>query len=187
MATEAKTTEQKCEAANLKQGDILSRTSYMKVLENNRYKDSISVQNEDGKVWDISTDIVSAECYTAHQAEEEITVNRTELIEIFSNVGDAIFTVNFNKMPTADDFLALTRDEGNKIRSFEDMKRDFKKLKGENRTIVGYLIKKETGFGRSLVISAFQEIDGKKAIKNVDHRELNWLIVKNKKYVVGRK
>jgi hypothetical protein len=151
----------------------------------NKYSGSTPVTNEEGLSWEITNGIVEKECYTANQAEEEIKVSRTELIDIFSKVGDTIFTVNFDKLPTAEDFLALTRGEGGKIRSFEEMTKDFKKFKGENRTIVGYMIKIENGFGRSLVIQAFYKDEkDKKSFRQIDHRTLNWLIFKNKKYVV---
>lgn len=182
MSTEA----QKCDASKLKEGDVLSRASFMQIGKISKYSGMIPVINEDGIEWEISQDIISKECYSANQAEEEIQVTRTELIELLNKVGDTIFTVNFNKEPTADDYLALTRGEGSKIRSFDEMKKDFKKLKGENRTIVGYLIKIETGFGRSLVIEAFKPDEGKKAVRNVNHRELQYLIFKNKKYIVKK-
>lgn len=169
----------KLEASNLKTGDRLSRISYLEVLSTGRM---CNVKNEEGLEWSIDSNILENECYSADQFVETREVNRTELITTLSEVGNAVFTVNFDKLPTADDFLSLTRDDGNKIRAFDDMKKDFKKLKGENRTLVGYLIKTETGFGRSMVIDL--DIKESNKIRQVDHRTLNWLIVRNIKYVI---
>lgn len=177
--------ENKLDQTKLKAGDKLSRISYMTVTGNETAHGSVLVKNEDGLEWSIGKDILAQECYSADQFNEIKEVSRTELIEIFNNVGDAVFTVNFDKLPTADDFLELTRtNPGNLIRSYDDMKKDFKKLKGENRTLVGYLVKPENGFGRSLVIELDGKNEAKKAFKQVDHRSLNSLIVKNIKYIV---
>lgn len=188
MSTTTETKQlEKCNTNLIKEGDILSRTSYMIVGKTSKYSGVIAVKNEDGVEWQISNSIIEKECYTANQAEEEIQVSRTELIDIFSKVGDTICTVNFDKLPTADDFLTLTRGEGGKIRSFDEMTKDFKKFKGENRTIICYVIKVENGFGRSLVVQAFHEDEkGKKSFRQVDHRTLQWLIFKNKKYIVKK-
>lgn len=178
--------ENKLDQSKLKVGDRLSRISYMEVLSH--YGGSVVVRNEEGLEWSIGKDIVAKECYSADQFNETKEVTRTELIEIFSKVGDSIFTVNFNKLPTADDFLALTRDEGNKIRSYKDMERDFKKLKGEERTLVGYMTATENGFGRSTVVDLMIETKGTEKqpynLRQVDHRTLRWLICKNVKYKV---
>lgn len=173
--------ENKLDQIRLKVGDKLSRISYMTVIEKN-FSDVI-VKNEDGLEWNIGGDILAKECYSADQFNEIKEVSRTELIEIFNNVGDAVFTVNFDKLPVADDFIALTRDKG-QFKSDADLEKAFKKLKGENRTLVGYLVKPENGFGRSLVIELDGKNEAKKAFRQVDHRTINSLISKNVKYVV---
>lgn len=141
----------------IKEGDYISRISYMKVLGTNG--SSTTVENEDSLVWQISNDIVNKECISASEYKEEKKVSRTELIDIFSKVGDTVFTVNFDKQS------------------------------GENRTLIGYLIETENGFGRSNVIDLDidKDISGsspKYRIRQVDHRTLNWLIVKGVKYKV---
>lgn len=175
--------ENKCEASKLEVGEKLSRISYMTVK--GKQGGYITVENEGGTQWDISQDIVSKECYSAKQASEEVEVNLTKLIQIFNEVGDTVFTVNFDKLPTHEDFIKLTRDEDSKIRSYADMKKDFKAFRGTNRTLVGYLVRSENGFGRSLVVDLEAEKGEKKSnLRQVDHRTLNWLIVKNIKYIV---
>lgn len=179
MTTES-TTQNKCDVSKLKVGDKLSRISYMEIVR----KDygNTTVKNEDGLEWSITNSVIEKECYSANQAEELIEVNQTKIIEIFNNVGDTVFTVNFDKQPTHKDYLALVRDEKGQFRSFEAMKKDFKDFRGENRTLIGYLITSETGFGRSRVIDL--EVKEGSKFRQVDHRYINWLIVKNKKYIV---
>lgn len=165
----------------IKKGDYLSRISYMQVIYTN--SEYTQVKNEEGLEWSIGNDIIKEECISASEFEEEVKVNRTELIEIFNNVGDKVFTVNFDKAPKAEDYLKLTRGEGNKILSFAEMEKSFKKLKGENRTLIGYMVKSENGFGRSNVVDLEVET-GQHNIRQVDHRSLNFLVVNNKKYIV---
>lgn len=167
----------------IKKGDYVSRISYMKIEENlGRYQ---KVSNETGFTWDISNDVLKEECISASEFSEEIKVSRTELIEKFNNVGATVFTVNFDKSPSPEDYLAATRGKGNIILSFDDMKKQFKKIKGENRTLVGYMIKVENGFGRSNVIDLEIPHDQHR-IRQVDHRSLNWLIVNGIKYIVKK-
>jgi hypothetical protein len=179
--------EKKLDKTKLKVGDKLSRISYITILKLGSESGftNYEVENENGFKWGISGDILAEECYSADQYNETKEVTRTELIEIFSKVGDAVFTVNFNKLPTADDFLALTRDEGNKIRSYKDMEKDFKKLKGAERTLTGYTVDIENGFGRTTVVD-LQVEDKKNPLRQIDHRTLNWLICRNIKYVVKK-
>ena len=151
----------------------------MQVVDKN-YQ-GITVKNENGLQWQIGKDIVEKECYSNDQFNEEKVVSRTELIEIFSQTGDAVFTVNYDKQPKAEDFLELTRQEG-KVLSFEEMTKRFKKFKGENRTLIGYTTKVENGFGRSLVVDL--QAENSDRMRLVDHRTLNWLIFKNVRYVV---
>ncbi len=54
-------------------------------------------------------------------------------------------------------------------------------LTGKETTIVGYLSKGMGKLGRSLIIDLET-----KGFKNVDHRTIKWLIVKNVKYTVGK-
>jgi len=90
----------KCDADELKVGDILSRVSYMKVVADRGT--SIRVKNETGYEWDISKDIVSHECHTADHFTEEEAVTRSRLAEILTDeVRDDAFTVQFSKQATS--------------------------------------------------------------------------------------
>lgn len=171
----------KTETSQLRIGDKLSRTSYMTILGRN-IKGFI-VKNEAGFEWTIDEGVIAEECYSADQFNETKEITRTELIEIFSKTGDAIYTVNFNKQPKVEEVFDEIANKG-KLISNSDMKKKLKEgMKGEPRTLVGYTVKVETGFGRSQVVD-LEVPQGQHNIRQVDHRTLNFLILKNIKYIV---
>jgi len=180
--------EKKSQVSKIKEGTYLSETQYYKVVEVNG--SSVQVENERGFRFGISHGIVEEGSYSADQYNSEQLVTRTQLIEIFSNVGDTVFTVNFNKQPKAEDINAAIESANNgKFKSIAEIKKVVKNAyKGEERTLTGYLVKTETGFGRSTVIDLQQpkgdnpNHDGR--LRQVDHRTLNFLIYKNVKYIV---
>lgn len=151
-------TQQKLNPNKLQVGDYLSRTSYMKVVDKGLSFNSqqVQVENEDGMKWAIEAGIVERECYSHNQYLEEKQVTRTELIEIFSKVGDAIYTVNYCKQPKVEDAFDAIANKG-KIISNKEMKASLKeKMKGEDRTLIGYTLKMEPAWGRSLVVDLEQ-------------------------------
>jgi len=175
----------------LRTGDFLSETQYYEVKRIN--PDGITVVNERGFEFNIGANIVEEGIYSASQfnANSIKEVTRTELIEIFSAVGDTVFQVCFNKQPKASDINdAIESANKGKIIPIAQLKKIVKDAyKGEERVLTGYLISIETGFGRSMVIDL--EADKSKStpdwdarIRQVDHRSLNWLIHKNIKYIV---
>lgn len=181
----------KSDFLRVKEGSYLSETQYYKVSRITGL--SAEVVNERGFPLTISGGIIAEGMYTADQYSEVKDVTRTELIGIFNSVGDTIFTVNYHKQPSADSINdAIESANRGKILPIKEMKKLIKDAyKGEERTLVGYLIKNETGFGRSMVIDL--EADTSKStkdwdsrIRQVDHRTLNWLIWKNVKYQVKK-
>ena len=72
-----------------------------------------------------------------------------------------------------------------------DLLTDNKKLKalcnqlmqGETRTLVGYLVETESKLGRSNVIDLEIPTNQHRG-RLVDHRSINWIILKNKKYIL---
>jgi len=164
----------------LKVGDRISETQYYEVSA--IYHDRIRVKNERGFEFDISGNIVSEGMYSADQFTETKKLTRTELVEVLENAGDTVFTVNFNKQPTpkevADKLQGFSKENARKAAT--------KLLKGDERTLTGYLLQTEPKMGRSQVIDL--EIapkgDGVNRIRQVDHRTLNWIILKNIRYMV---
>ena len=186
--------EKKCSVNQLGLGDKLSETQYYEVIKIDSM--SIKVRNERGMEFQVSNAIVEEGMYSAHQVsvepEHNLEVTRTELIEIFRNVGDTVFTVCFNKQPDADTINEAIESLNNgKILPIKEMKKVVKEaFKGEVRVLTGYLINTETGFGRSMVIdlnlARGTNPNWDARIRQVDHRSLNYLIWKNTKYTVKK-
>jgi hypothetical protein len=177
--------------SSIGKGEYLSRTSYY--LVKGKESHAVNVENESGFAFTIGNEIIEAETYTATQFDETVEVTRTELIAIFNGVGDTIFSVQFNKKPEmADINEAIESANKGRILKIDELKKLIKTAyKGKDRVLTGYMVSVENGFGRSTVIDL--EADRTKStpdwdsrIRQVDHRTLNWLIWKNKKYVVKK-
>lgn len=173
----------------ISEGDYLSETQYYKVI--GKTHDRITVTNDRDFTFYITNTIVEEGLYSANQYHETIEVTRTGLIEQFSKVGDTVFTVCFNKQPTATSInqaidAAIKQDRNIPAKDLKKIVKDA--YAGELRVLIGRMVSIENGFGRSTVID-LQVEKGKKPeydgrIRLVDHRTLNWLICKNKKYVL---
>ena len=185
--------EKRIEYKDLKVGERLSRTQYYQVKEisNGWGTPSLTVENEWGFSFTINgREIVENEMCSAEQFTETEKVTRTELAELLETAGDAIFTVCFSKQ-------VKEKDAKKALESFLDQKgrktelkkkvKDLAKqvLGGEERKLIGYLLRTEPKMGRSQVIDL--EIDkDKHRIRLVDHRTLRWLILKGVKYEVKK-
>lgn len=179
------------DTSKLSVGQFLSETQYYKIV--NIVGPMVEVENERGFTFSINKNIIEEGIYTADQFTEEVKVSRTELINIFTNLGDTVFTVCFNKQPKPEDINdAIASANKGKIIPIAELQKIVKEAyKGEERILTGYMINVETGFGRSTVIDL--EADKSKSTENwdsrlrqVDHRSLQWLIYKNKKYIVKK-
>lgn len=165
-------------------GDYLSETQYYAVIE--KTDERVKVRNERGYEFSIAHPIVEEGMYSASQFHQEVEVTRTELCELLENAGDSIFTVNFNKQLNEKDVVAEILEaveEGKGARALKTRvsKAVKKGVKGELRTLIGYLIQTEPKMGRSQVIDL--EAPANRRYRLVDHRTINWLILKNVKYV----
>lgn len=188
----------KSDVSRLKVGDRLSETQYYEVLTI-APSGTVEVKNERGFTFGIGYGIVEEGIFSADQFNEEVFLTRTELIKRFAECGDTVFTVNYHKQAEMKDINdAIESVNRGKILPIAEIKKLVKTAyKGEERTLTGYLISVETGFGRSLVIdlkadaSKSTPATAEKAawdsrIRQVDHRSLNWLIQKNIKYTVKK-
>ncbi|PSF37826.1 hypothetical protein C7H19_07530 [Aphanothece hegewaldii CCALA 016] len=180
----------KVDFSKLKLGDYLFDIQYYKVVEVN--PKSIAVINERGFGSEIDKDIIEEGMYSASQYEFEKIVSRTEICEILEQAGNYIFTVNFNKQirekDLKDKLLAAIKDKKGNPLSHLEIEKALSKvsqeaIQGEERTLVGYLLKVEPKMGRSTVIDIECPVE-RNRIRLVDHRTINWLILRNVKYVV---
>jgi len=109
-------------------------------------------------------------------------VTRTELIDIFNNTETHIYTVNFNKQPKVEEAFEAVMNTG-KLKPNAKIKKLLKeRMKGEERTLTGFTIKREIAWGRSMVVD--MDAPTTDNIRQVDHRTLNWLILKGVRYEV---
>jgi len=150
----------------------------------------VQVKNEDGFSWSIAGNIVGNECYSTHYDTEE-KKSRTEVAELLMSARDAIVVVNFNKQANADSVhKQLEVSDGKKVtkKLLESL------LKGEERTLTGYVIGSEPVLGRTVVIDLEKDkvlrptkeagVEWDQRQRQVDHRTLNYVIYKNVKYIV---
>jgi len=188
-AAQANHQEHLCDPSVLKPGDVLSRTSYMKVKQ--VVGDTVTVVNETGLEWTIASMIVRRECRAPdhHTRTEEVT--RSELArKLQTEVRDQAFVVKFTKQPTAKraaerleayerDILALPEAQRKKKRA--ELSKDV--IVGEKRVLRGHLTATEDFMGRSTVID-LDEDQKKGAQRQVDHRTIDELSFGDVLYVV---
>ena len=192
--------EKRSDPKKIQDGDILSELQHYTVID--ICDDAIRIRNERGEKFTISNNIVKNGIYTANQYTSTETLSRTEVIEQFITHTGVAMTVNFNKQKKEADVKKELYDmyakKGGKIISFAAHKKNCNTLTktiftGEERTMLG------RHYGHIDERGRIQFIDMKQPIKYtetkegyqydtrqrlVDPRTINWLIVKNVKYVV---
>lgn len=105
----------------IKTGEYISTTMYLQVVK--KTKDGVMVKNSQGQEFEVrGTNLLETTFKSAAQFETTKKVTRTELAETLVNLGDQVFTVNFDKQT------------------------------GENRTLVGYKVSTENLMGRVNVV-----------------------------------
>lgn len=185
----------KSNVKHIGEGKILSETQYYKVIFTNSV--GITVVNDRSLKFTISNNIVEEGIYSADQFSEEEKITKTQMAELFSHIGDTVFTVNFNKQLKDKDaregLFDLYANKGGNILSEKDYQSKVKEVlksvfKGEERTLIGHRIGSDFNLGRSHVIDLQAEKgdnpewDGRQ--RQVDHRSINFLVYKNVKYTV---
>ncbi|NCO74851.1 MAG: hypothetical protein GW856_06355 [Cyanobacteria bacterium] len=173
----------------IKVGEYLAEIQYYQVVKVN--PKTIKVVSDKGVESNIDKDLV-LDMYSASQYQIEKYITRTEVNNILANIGQQIFTINFNKQVKQDDIknkllTAIKDEEGNPL-TYEQIEKNLKIIskelnKGEERTLIGYLLEINNEMGRSSAIDL--EIErGQNRLRQIDHRTINYLIFKNTKYLV---
>lgn len=182
----------KCNGDNVQIGTWLSRVSYCKVIGTINNNESVVVENTDGFSWNIGRNIVSNEMYSADEVRETKEVTRSELVKIFTEeTRESVFTVCFTKKATADDILEVmavfdNESKGKKVSPIR--RKQIAKMClecGAERILKGYMLQSEPFMGRSNVYD-LEVPRGQHAIRQVDHRTIKWLILRNVKYEVKK-
>ena len=174
---------QRCDAKKLVAGDYVSRVSYYEIISVNGDGSQTRVKNEDGVQWTIDHAIVSNECNSASQHYREEVVTQSRLAEILMEANQRVFTVVFRKqvaVAVVDEKLrSADHEELQNGRKRRKLARDL--LEGEERTLVGYLVKSEAGLGRSRVVDLKAPGDNRERL--VDHRTIISIIIDGVRYV----
>lgn len=167
-----------------KVGDKFSETQYYTVVK--KTVDKAQLKNSLGQ--DIVVDKAYIEdCLTSgNQFEKEEKINKTDLAALFLKNANVVFTVSFNKQVKPEDVTKeiLSAYEGSTPKSIEAaIKKAVKRgLEGEERILVGYHSGTQDDFGRVQAVD--MNITEGHNIRQVDPRQLNYLVVRGIKYTL---
>lgn len=143
----------------IKTGERLSTTMYLEVVgqlpQTSTLAEGIKVKDSNGKTFDMrGKTLIENSLNSGSQYSTEKKVSRTEMAHILTNAGDSVFTAVFEKVG------------------------------GEMRTLTGRLLESENLMGRSNVEDLELPTTEKNKLRQVDHRTLQSLILKDVKYVI---
>lgn len=179
----------------LKVGSKLSETQYYKVEK--VVGNQVQLRNDFDEPVVVDNNYVEKCLTSADQFEQERTMSRTDVANLFIASTNVALTVNYNKQvnekDVKDQLVSLYPNKGGKILSEADYKKAISKvissaLSGEERIMVGRHYGNQDEFGRVRFIdmekSQDKSLDYDNRQRLVDPRTINWLILKGVKYVV---
>ena len=118
--------------------------------------------------------------YNASVYAKEEKLALTKVVKILKEANSTAFTVNFNCK--IDEKAVQEKLAATSAQDIKDAKAYAKQLLlGRESTIIGRLVKTEGKLGRSLVVG----LERANNFAQVDHRHINWIIIKNVKYIVA--
>lgn len=176
----------------LQVGDKFARVSHGTVVlvDGN----SIRVRNVQGFEWSVGCDIVEREFHIAGHVVKNVKVRPSDFEHIFKDsVGDNVFQVTFNKLPSVDSGVEAIDAIDWSTASVAAKKKAVKMAQtGEVRTLTGRLKinafqsndKMPEALGRMKVIDMDQEASGEPAERLVDLRTITELVVAGTRYHV---
>jgi hypothetical protein len=156
-------------------GNWFSGTSYFRVTKIDG--DEITTQSSDHEVL-VSRDILESEMYNASVYAKEEKLPITKVVKVLKEAHSTAFTISFNCK--IDEKAVAQKLESCTAQEFKDAKKlAAELLTGKETIFTGRLTKTEGKLGRSLVVAlnAYN-------FASVDHRTINYLIIKNVKYIV---
>lgn len=175
---------------NLKVGEKLSETQYYSVEKIAGNKVQLVNQHDQRVV--VDSGYVEECLISGVQYGESKKITRTEMAKLFLDNPNVVLTVSFNKQVREADVVKELMEtyESSTIKTMEtSVKKAIKKaLNGEERVLVGYHTGIQDDFGRVTVIDMNIARDSSKdyntALRLVDPRQLNYLIIRGTKYEV---
>lgn len=180
----------KTEFKKLKPNDCLSEVQYYKVVKIAGNK--VQLKNGIGEDVVVDNNYVANCLISADQFVEENKITKTEAAKLFLDNPNVALTVSFNKQVKAEDVTKEIMEsyEGSTPKDMSDaIKKAVKKaLVGEERVLVGYHTGIQDDFGRVSAVDMNIEKDPSKdynsALRLVDPRNINFIVLKGKKYTV---
>lgn len=169
--------EPKWNSTKLAVGNWFSGTRYFRAVEE---KDNQIKMRSEGQDITVSRDILEQQMYNASVFDTEEKISLTKVASALEKAGEACFTACFNtkvdEKEVASRLAKATQDE---LKNSKALASEI--LTGKEHTLVGRLSKGESKLGRSLVIDLPTQF-----YRQVDHRTLRWLVLKNVKYTVKK-
>ena len=166
-------------------GYFFSCHQYMKVTKID--DTTITLEDDKGKELLIDKECLVSDSYSADHYDKEVTCNMTELSEILEGANDTIFKVEFHKK--VDDKQIFEKLESVKAADIKDetkLKNLAKSLiEGKDTTMIAHLVQSDQHMGRSLVLDL--EAPATNRWRQVDHRTIQSIILRNVKYTLGKK
>lgn len=174
----------KWEQSKLKLGNWFSENQFYRLDTTTGKQWDMTIKNhENGKYSVPIPQIYDMFSGTLFESTEKVT--RTNMIELFTNAAETAFTVTFRRKVTPEDVQEVLQS----IKSQKDLVKRQKELaqeviEGKPITITGFLIKAEEKLGRSTIIDLSQDYNN--GWRQVDHRTIEELIIKNVKYTLKK-
>ena len=157
-------------------GNWFSSTMYLDIKEP---KGAEILAEANGQMLFVDKQIVEEEMNNANVYDSEEKLPLTKVVKILKEAHSTALTICFHTK--IDEKAVQNKLQSLSEKDFKDSKSLAKSLlTGEEKTIVGRLTKTEAKLGRSLVIGLPQH-----NFASVDHRTIEYVILKNVKYIVA--
>ena len=171
----------KWDASKLVVNNWFSATAYYK-LKSITDNDNVQVVETRNTKQDMTmaADILNTEMHSglAHDAQEKLA--RTEVVEKIMFAGECVMTVNFNTKVDKDHIASVLSSNTGKKADLKKVAREV--VTGKETVMTCYLGSTENKLGRSLVMDLNAKVGMN--YRQIDHRTINSVIIKNVKYIV---
>ena len=161
-----------------------SSTNYLKVISIMGNK--ADVTSTAGGNWTVTGLELLHRMDSADHFDYEIPLNKGELVEMLESTRDTIFTICFKKKIKPKNVSSRIIEEARDVSG--DLKKSKKLtkllLEGESCTLTACLVNVEPRLGRSMVRDLSKPAG--KDLRQVDHRTIEWIIFKNRKFILKK-
>lgn len=165
-------------------GDWFSQINYYKVRELiDKENVKVSTTKNSKEEITMSRDILEYEMHSATISAKEEKKPRTEVVDLLMNAKQAVFTIKFNKKVDDAHVKEILGGVKEKKPNGKDLKRLAAELVVGKESEMTCCLGSSDGFlGRSTVLDL--NAPPGMNFRQVDHRTIQWLVLKNVKYTV---